>query len=125
MTDVIRIRNLIVTTRIGVTPEERAAPRPLVVNIDIHTDTSTAGATDELGDTIDYGRATMAVAEYLRGAETNLLERAAEQIADLIFGYPGVDGVTVEVAKEDPPIDEDVASVAVRIERTGRRGGVG
>ena len=119
MTDVIRIRNLIVETRIGVTPEERAAPRPLVVNIDIHTDSSTAGATDDLDDTVDYGRATMAVAEYLRGAETKLLERTAEQIADLICSYPGVRGVTVEVEKEDPPIDADVASVAVRIERAG------
>ena len=117
MTDLICIRDLVVETRIGVTPGERSAPRPVVVNVDIHTDTSAAGASDRLDDTVDYHRATVAIADHLRAAETKLLERAAEQIADLICGFKGVSGVTVEVKKENPPIDENVASVAVRVER--------
>jgi dihydroneopterin aldolase len=115
--DVIRIRDLQVESRIGVTEEERATPQPLTIDISIEADLRTAGASDDLADTIDYGRVTTEIAALARESELNLLEALAERIAARIATTPRVERVTVEVAKPFPPIDEDVGPVSVRVMR--------
>lgn len=121
VSDKILIRDLVVATRIGWTSEERAARRPVTITIEIDVDLRRAATTDELFDTVDYGRVTIDVAAFVRAAETRLLEHLAEQIAARCLTYRGVETVSVEVEKVDPPIDEDVRSVAVRVQR--RRAG--
>jgi dihydroneopterin aldolase len=115
--DRISIRDLRVDMRIGVTEEERATPRAIVIAVDIMTDLVSAGESDELTDTVDYHAATVAIATMVRSTEAKLLEHVAERIASLVGGLPGVDRVAVEVTKESPPIAEDVQAVSVRIER--------
>ena len=117
MNDRVVIRDLRVETRIGVSDEERAQPRAVVVNIDLLADLRAAGTSDRLDDTIDYSRATKAVAELLRSTEARLLEHLADKIAALFADWERVRGVTVEVVKELPPISENVDAVAVKIER--------
>jgi dihydroneopterin aldolase len=117
LTDVISIRGLRVQTRIGVTDEERVSPRDVTINVDLETNTRGAGASDDLADSIDYGEAASAVADLARAVEPRLLEHLAEQIAAHFSGVPGVERIIVEVVKDDPPIDEDIREVAVRIER--------
>ena len=120
MTDVIRIHDLRVPTRIGVGDDERAQPRDLLINVELRTDTTAAGVSDNLADTINYHEATSAVADLVRSTEARLLEHLAERIAELLRGKYGKVGVTVTVAKENPPIEEDIQAVSVTIERPGR-----
>lgn len=115
--DSIVIRDLRVKANVGVTEEERATEQLLVICVEIAADLRRAGATDDLSDTIDYGRVTQEVAELVQGSRSALLEHLAEQIATHIAAIPGADGVTVEIAKDAPPIEQDVGSVSVRIER--------
>ncbi|MDP9226569.1 MAG: dihydroneopterin aldolase [Actinomycetota bacterium] len=115
--DRISISDLRVDTRIGVTEEERAEPRTVVIRLDIWADLDRPGISDELGDTVDYHSVTRDVADLVRSTEAKLLEHLAERIAALITGINGVRGITVEVIKESPPISEDVRAVSVRIER--------
>ena len=117
MTDRIRIQGLEVETRVGVPDDERATPQKVSIDIEIAADLAAAGKSDDLTDTIDYGRVTQEVASLVRNAEVHLLEHLAEQIAASVGTFPGVAGVTVEVAKQSPPIDEDVGPISVRIER--------
>ena len=117
MTDRIRIDGLRVETRIGVTSEERSNPRPVVINAELRTDARRAGRGDDLSDTVDYHRAVVEVAALVRSGERKLIERLAEEIAALLAGMNGVVGVTVQVVKEAPPIDEDVAAVSITVER--------
>jgi dihydroneopterin aldolase len=118
--DRISIRDLRVDIRIGVTEEERATPRSVLMSVDIWTDTTSAGKSDELSDTVDYHTATVEIATMVRSTEAKLLEHVAEEVASLVRRLPGVDGVTVEVTKESPPMNEDVRAVSVRIERPAR-----
>jgi dihydroneopterin aldolase len=118
--DRILIRDLRVDTRIGVTDEERAALQPVYINIELSVDATRAGDSDDISDTVDYGAVALAVAELARGSENKLLEHLGSQIASLLAGIRGVLGVTVEIAKKQPPVPEDVGAVAVRIERAGR-----
>ena len=117
MTDVIRISGLRAKTRIGVSEEERAAEQVVVINIDIRADLMRPGETDDIADTIDYDSTITEVVALVRAGERRLLEHLAEEIGSLITRHKGVKGVTVEIAKEQLPVDEDVDSVVVRIER--------
>lgn len=115
--DVITIRDLRVETHIGVTKEERSRTQTVAINIDIEADLAKAGQSDDLADTIDYDRVATRVADLVRSTEAHLLESLAEKIADFVFSNDGVLGVTVEISKERPPIDEDVGAVVVTLER--------
>jgi len=116
--DRIVIRDLRIPTRVGVTDEERSRPQPVLVNIEVGTDLSAAGASDELADTVDYDRVITAVAGLLKTEEAKLLEHLADSIAALIVRFDGVRTVTVEILKEVPPVAEDVGPVGVSIERS-------
>lgn len=117
MTDTISIRGLRVQTRIGVSEDERASARGLIVNVDFRTDTRRAGTSDDLSDTIDYGKAVEEIARLAGSSETKLLEHLAERIAGHFAARSGVMSIIVEVVKDEPPIDADIREVAVRIER--------
>jgi dihydroneopterin aldolase/2-amino-4-hydroxy-6-hydroxymethyldihydropteridine diphosphokinase len=117
MTDSISIKELRVPARIGVTEDERAKPQPLVLNIDVHADLARAGQTDDLDDTIDYDSLVRDIADLVRGTEVKLLETMAELVAGRVSKVKGANGVTVEVLKENVPVQEDVGEVSVRIER--------
>lgn len=117
MTDVIRISGLRVSTRIGVGEEERAQPRPIVIDVDIRTDTGPAGKSDNLADTVDYSRIAARIEETATRGGVRLLEHLAQEIAELVLNTPSVESVAVEVRKESPPVEADVDAVAVRIER--------
>jgi 7,8-dihydroneopterin aldolase/epimerase/oxygenase len=118
--DLVSIHDLSVETRIGVTEQERATPRSLTISVDIWTDLTPPGKSDDLRDTIDYHAVTSEIARMVRAMEANLLEYVAEQIASRICAMKGVDGVSVVVTKEAPPMEEDVKAVSVRIERPAR-----
>lgn len=117
MTDRISISGLRVPARIGVTEAERAEPQVLVVNVELSTDLGPAGESDDLADTIDYDSLVTGIAQLVRETEVRLLERMANLIVGRVSLVSGVNGVTVEVYKEKVPVQEDVAAVAVRIER--------
>ena len=118
MTDTISIRDLKVPTHIGVTDAERAEVQNVLVDIDLAVDLSVAGGSDELDDTVDYDRLTTEVAKLVRSSDAKLLEALAHSIASHVCTFNGVEAVTVEVAKESPPVAEDVGTIAVRITRT-------
>lgn len=117
MSDAIKISELIVDARIGVSDEERAVTRPLRIDISMTTDTSAAGQSDDLEETVGYDVVAVAVADLVRARERKLLEHLAEEIAALILTFDGVSSVTVEVEKGTPPIEENIRAVSVRITR--------
>lgn len=117
MTDHVVINGLRVPARIGVTEEERAEPQMLVVNVDVQSDLTAAGESDDLGDTIDYDALVRRIAQVVRATEVRLLERMAALIVAQVAEVKAADAVTVEILKENVPVREDVTDVRVRIER--------
>lgn len=115
--DSVRVVDLRVRTRVGVGDEERTKPQTVLVSIEVFRDLQEASTTDDLEATVDYGTLVPEVAKLIEQTEARLLERLAGDVASLIERWPGVTGVTVEIAKESPPLDEEVGRVSVRIER--------
>lgn len=117
MRDSIGIHDLRVQTRVGVTDEERASYRPVMINIWLGTDIRAAGRSDELADTIDYSTVLRRVSEMVGSGEFGLIEHIAERVASLLLQEIGADSVKVEIIKERPPVEQDVRAVSVTIER--------
>ena len=115
--DRIDIDGLVVMTVVGVLDHERDAPQPVRIDLSIEADLHDAGASDELGDTVDYGAVATLVAAEVRAANDLLLERLAQRVADAVLSRPLVDGVHVTVTKLRPPIPEALESTSVRITR--------
>ena len=115
--DSVIVRDLRVQTRVGVTDEERATPQTVLVSFEVFRDLTAAAAGDDLAETVDYGTLVSQVADLVQRSEGRLLEKLAGDVASLIERFSGVSGVTVEIAKEEPPLEEEVGRVSVRIER--------
>jgi 7,8-dihydroneopterin aldolase/epimerase/oxygenase len=116
--DRIELRGLRMTGRVGVLPAERAADQPLEIDVDLTVDLAAAGASDALGDTVDYGAACDAVAAAVRAGHVDLLERLASRIADTVLAVdPAIAAVEVAVRKLRPPVPHDLATSGVRIVR--------
>lgn len=94
----LRVNRLELHTILGCLPEERTAPRPVLVDLAVKCDIARAASTDDLADTLDLRRLHDIA---LSAAQTNprLLETLATTIATRILSLPGVQSVTVLVEK--------------------------
>jgi 7,8-dihydroneopterin aldolase/epimerase/oxygenase len=115
--DKIVVRDLQLPARIGVSTEERAAPQDVLVTAEMVADLSLAGASDNLADTVDYHSAVRTISELVRSSNSQLLEHLAEEIAARLLSLSLVVRVTVEVRKKVPPVEENVGTIGVHIER--------
>lgn len=102
----------------GALPEEQSRAQPFEVDLNIAADLSSAAASDDLADTVDYAAAAAAAAKVVAVEHHQLLERLARRIADEVLALdPRIASVTVAVRKLRPPVPLEVASVGVTITR--------
>lgn len=121
--DVISLRDLRVMAVVGVLPQERTSPQPLSIDVDIETDLSRAGCSDNLADSVDYGAVCDRVATVVADGAPLLLERLANLIVDdLLESFALIDTLTIEVRKLRPPVPHDLATSGVRISRRRQHG---
>lgn len=116
--DLIQLRGLRVMGICGALPEERERPQPLEVDLDVAADLATAGSSDQLEDTIDYGSLAARAEEVIRTTRYRLLERLAGHLAEEVLADPRVHAVTVSVRKLRPPVPQQLDTAGVRLTRT-------
>ena len=76
-------------------------------------------ASDRLEDTVSYSHVYRAVRAVVEGEPRNLLESAAQAIADRVLAEFPVEAVTVTVKKPNPPVrGSSIELAAIRIHRT-------
>ncbi len=114
--DKIYIRDLTVVCIIGVDPRERSRKQQVVLNVTMECDLSKAGKSDSIQDTVDYKVIKDRIVHYVENSRHLLLERMADQAAEICLEFKGVHGVTVTVDK--PGVLTHARSVAVEIHRT-------
>ncbi|MBS3733339.1 MAG: dihydroneopterin aldolase [Phycisphaerae bacterium] len=115
--DRIHIRDLRLRCVIGVNPEERRVRQDVVVDITLHADLRQAGQSDRMSDTVDYKAIKLAVVDLVEASQCHLVERLAEQIAQLCLERPRVRRVRVLVEK--PGALRYARTVGVEIVRGG------
>ncbi len=98
--DVLEVQGVTVDCIIGVYPEERLTPQPLVVSLRLPLDTRRAAHADDLEFAVDYARLISEVRFVLEQGQFNLIETAAEVIAATVLAaVDAIAEVTVTVDK--------------------------
>jgi dihydroneopterin aldolase len=117
MADAVILRGLRALGVHGVLSEEHESPQPFEVDVELSVDLRRAGQSDDLADTVDYGTLADSVLAIVGGETCALIEKLAERIASAALALPGVESVTVEVRKLQPPLAAELDHAAVRITR--------
>ena len=117
MNDRIYIRDLALRCIIGIFPEERKARQDVVLNLVLHCRPfEQAAASDDISDTVDYKGITKQIIGLVEKSEFFLIEKLAQEVADVVLEHPGVE--TVEVTLDKPGALRFARSVAVHIVRS-------
>lgn len=116
--DEIRICELEIYANHGVFSEETRLGQRFFVNAVLYTDTRAAGLKDELSLSTNYGEVCQAIHDFLTQHTYQLLEAAAEQLAEhLLLRFPLLEAVQLEIRKPSAPIPLPFGSVSVSIKR--------
>jgi dihydroneopterin aldolase len=100
----------------GCLPEEGRIGGHYEVNIEIQTNFSKAAEHDSLADTIDYVDVNRIVIEEM-AVRSKLIEHVGQRIVTRMkTELSGIESLKVQIIKICPPINGDVASVAITIE---------
>jgi dihydroneopterin aldolase len=118
VTDRIEIKGIEVLARHGVLEQEQAESQPFLVDVTVHLDLSRAGATDDLADTVDYGRLAQVAHDIVAAESHRLIEKVADRVATRVLSEGRVDRVIVTVHKPEAPIPLMFDDVSVTIDRS-------
>ena len=113
--DLVKIQGLTVHALIGVFDFERHAKQRLILDVDMVTDLSLAASTDDVKNTIDYGKVAQRLADVAGGSSYFLLEALAQEMLDMIFAEFNPHKVTLTVNK--PDILKEAINVAICMTR--------
>ena len=108
------IRDLRVSTVIGVYDWERETEQALTFSVAMAAEVAKAAARDDIGDALDYSAVAQAVKTVVIEGKFQLIETAAERVAERLIADYGLTWVRVEVVK---PITAEGYTAAVTIER--------
>jgi dihydroneopterin aldolase/D-erythro-7,8-dihydroneopterin triphosphate epimerase len=111
----IFIKDLLVRCILGINDDERREKQDVIINIELTTDTSKAGQTDDFADAIDYRALKKKVIAMIEKSQYFLVEALAQALADCVLEDSRVDKVMVRVEK--PTALRYAKSVGVEITR--------
>ena len=97
--DTIFIRELRADAWIGIYEWEKLRPQTLEFNLEIGLDTHRAGESDNIRDTVDYGKVVERIRTDLKDQHFKLREALAEHISQVILHDFKAQWVKVSVAK--------------------------
>nr|WP_297348255.1 dihydroneopterin aldolase [uncultured Glaciecola sp.] len=113
--NLVKIQGLTVHALIGVFDFERHVKQRLILDVDMFTDLSLAASTDDVKNTIDYGKVAQRLADIAGGSSYFLLEALAKEMLDMIFAEFNPQKVTLTVNK--PDILKEAVNVAICMTR--------
>lgn len=116
--DILFLRDFRLETIIGLYEWERKAPQPVLIDLEIGLYDHKAGHTDDVADTIDYGKVAERIRESVATREIHLVETLGEHIADIVRNEFGAPWVRVTVRKL--AILRGVKELGIIVERGSR-----
>ena len=117
--DIVSIRDLRVSTVIGVYDWERDVEQALTFSVDMAADVAKAASRDDLRDALDYSAVADTVKTVVIEGQFRLIESAAERVAQRLIADYGLAWVRVEVVK---PITSEGYTAVITITRDGASG---
>lgn len=115
--DIIHIKRLEIFANHGVIPEENTLGQKFIISADLYKDLSVAGKTDDVSETVHYGKAAFLIKQISEKSVFKLIEKLAEEIADSLLKNFPIEKVKVTIEKPWAPVRLPLETVAVEIER--------
>ena len=116
--DKIVIKDLEVFAYHGVFEEEKKKGQTFIITAELYLDLRDAGMTDALEQTVNYAEVCDLISEVMLEEKYNLIEAAAENIADtILIKYDKIKSVRIIISKPEAPIEMSFDTVYVDIER--------
>jgi len=117
--DIIYLKELKISTIIGVYDWERTTPQWISLDIEMGADITQAAKTDDLQYALDYKAVADKVKAYVEASSFQLIETLAESVANLVMQDFSVPWIRLKVSKAGAI--EEVTDLGVIIER-GQQG---
>lgn len=117
MGDCIDLEGIRVFAHHGVYDNEKERGQVFLIDVHLAIDLRSAGASDDLEDTIHYGQLADEIVSRASNERWNLIERVAERTAELVLEDSRVTSVSVTVHKPEVTLPTPVAAVSVTVER--------
>ena len=116
--DKIKINNLEIFCNHGVFPEENILGQKFLVSAILYTNTRSAGLSDDITKSINYGDICHFIDKYMKGHTFKLIETVAENLANaLLAETKNLEKIELEIKKPWAPVALPIEDVSVRIER--------
>ncbi len=116
--DKILIRDLKIFAYHGVNPEEKEDGQNFVLDIDAFVDISVPCMSDNVEDTVSYAKIIKQTLKVFTAQKDDLLERAAQRVADSLFeSFDKIQALRIVLKKPEAPIKADFGYVGVEIYR--------
>jgi dihydroneopterin aldolase len=109
------VRDLVLSSSIGVYDEERLAPQPIRLSLELTVISPDDPMAEELGQVVDYAALTGRVRALVGSRHFDLVETLAEALAALCLEESRV--ISARVRIEKPNAIADAAGVGVELER--------
>ncbi len=113
--DIVFVKDLRVKTIIGVWDWERQLPQTISIDLEMACDVSTAAASEDLNDAVNYKAVAKRVEEFVQGKQFKLVESAAHGVAAMVMDEFSLPWIRVVIHK--PHAVARSKSVGVVVER--------
>ena len=115
--DKIRLLNLKIPAKHGAYEFEKDKEGLFELDIEMYTDLSLPGSSDDLTDTVNYDEAVSLITEIFTEKEYNLIEAVGDTICSrLLHQYP-IQKVRIKIRKPHAPIMANLDTVEVELTR--------
>jgi len=113
--DIVFIEQLTVFTTIGAFEWEQQITQKLVLDIELAWDNRLAAKSDDVKDCLSYAEVAQSVLAHIQNQRFALVERVAEEVAELLMREFATPGVRITVNK--PGAVAQARNVGVKITR--------
>ena len=102
----------------GVYEQEKEEGQTFLVNCVMDTSFASAIHSDDVGETVDYGTVCLFIKKYFEEKAYDLLEKVADELAtSIMYAFPGIEKIQIQLTKPNAPIPMEFKSVGVRVEK--------
>lgn len=116
--DIVFIKDLRISTTVGIFDWERRIKQTISLDLEMAADNRRAAASDDIADALDYKTVAKRLIAFVEASEFQLVETLAERCADLVLQEFKVPWLSLTLNK--PGAVRGSQSVGVRIERGAR-----
>jgi 7,8-dihydroneopterin aldolase/epimerase/oxygenase len=117
--DQVRVEQLEVSVRVGITESERAQPQRVSVSLTMCPRRPLVDLGDDIQNTIDYSEVCAETREFVQNRTDKLIETLADRLASHMLQRFAIQRITIEIRKYVVP---DTKFVAVTLTRVAAEG---